>query len=305
MIVSIPSPAMPPFRRAVVHSMKLMPSLGDLTWRIANRVARTRGRQRIVPTYAGGRMLVDVADFIGTRIFHFGVWEPHVSTLISTRLKPGDVFCDVGANIGYYTVLAAPIVGAAGKVVGIEPSPATHEMLKRNVKLNNAVNVRIVNAAVSDQPGTLTLFRAPDSDFNRGVTTTVAGRGFVPEVDVPALPLAELLLPDEKQRLRLVKIDVEGAEGPIMQNLFETIADYPETMEIICEMSASETIVGGPDADTIIKRFAGAGFRAFAIPNVYEMSAYLSFSGPSGPVPISSVPSGQQDIFFSRQFLTD
>ena len=150
MVVAIPSPALPALRRAVVHSMKLVPGQADLTWRIANKIAVTlRGRHGIAETYAGGRMLVDVADFIGTRIYHFGVWEPHLSELIGSRLKAGDVFCDVGANIGYYTVLAAPIVGDTGKVVAIEPSPATHEILAKNVKLNKASNVRMVRAAVS------------------------------------------------------------------------------------------------------------------------------------------------------------
>jgi FkbM family methyltransferase len=298
---TIPSPTMPAHRRGVVHGMKVMPSLGELSWRIANKVALTfGGRQRIAPTYAGGRMLVDLTDFIGTRIYHFGVWEPHLSALISARLKSGDVFCDVGANIGYYTVLAAPIVGDSGKVVAIEPSPATFEALCQNVKLNNADNVRVVSAAVSDRPGTLTLFHSPYT--NRGATTTVARGGFIREVDVPALPLADILLPDEKQRLRLIKIDVEGAEGPIMQNLLETIRDYPETMEIICEMSVSETIADAPDIDMLVERFAAAGFRAFAIPNAYDISAYLSFKSPQAPAAIVSPLSMQQDILFSRQF---
>ena len=301
MTVAIPSPTMPAHRRAVVHGMKVMPSFGDLSWRVANKIALTfGGRQRIAPTYAGSRMLVDLTDFIGTRIYHFGVWEPHLSALISTRLKSGDVFCDVGANIGYYTVLAAPIVGDAGKVVSIEPSPATFEALNQNIKLNNVDNVRLVSAAVSDRPGTLTLFHPPYK--NRGATTTVASRGFIREVDVPALPLACILLPNEKQRLRLIKIDVEGAEGPIMQNLFETIRDYPETMEIICEMSVSETTADAPDIETLVERFAAVGFRAFAIPNAYDISAYLSFKRPHVPEAIMSPIIVQQDIFFSRQF---
>jgi FkbM family methyltransferase len=301
MTVAIPPVSMPAHRRAVVHGMKTMASLGDLSWRIANKVALTLGGgQRITRTYAGSRMRVDLTDFIGTRIYHFGVWEPHLSALISTRLKSGDVFCDVGANIGYYTVLAAPIVGDTGKVVSIEASPATFETLSQNVKLNNADNVRLVSAAVSDRPGTLTLFHSPYT--NRGATTTVARGGFIREVDVPALPLASILLPDEKQRLRLIKIDVEGAEGPIMQNLLETIRDYPETMEIICEMSVSETIAGAPDVDMLVKRFAAAGFGAFAIPNAYDISAYLSFKRPHAPKAVVSPMIEQQDTLFSRQF---
>jgi hypothetical protein len=111
---------------------------------------------------------------------------------------------------------------------------------------------------VSDQPGTLTLFHAPDTDYNRGVTTTVSSRGFIPEGTVPALPWASILLPDEKRRLRLIKIDVEGGEGPIVQNLLETIHDYSESM-------ASETIANALDINALVKRFSAAGFRAYAI----------------------------------------
>ena len=160
-------------------------------------------------------------------------------------------------------MLAAPIVGETGRVVAIEASPATVEALNHNIELNQADDVRVVIAAVSDRSGILTLFHPPYA--NRGATTTVASRGFIREVDVPARPLACMLLPDEKQRLRLIKIDVDGAEGPIMQNLFETIYDYPESMEIICEMSVSETIADAPDIETLIRRFAAAGFRAFTI----------------------------------------
>lgn len=79
--------------------------------------------------------------------------------------------------------------------------------------------------------------------------------------------------------------------------------DYPKSMEIICEMSTSETIADAPDVDTIVKRFAAAGFRAFAIPNAYEMSAYASFKRPQAPRPIVASEAGLQDILFSRQFV--
>jgi FkbM family methyltransferase len=283
--------------------MKVIPSLGSLSWRVANKFIRLIDPpQCIATTYAGGRMQVDITDFIGARIYHFGVWEPHLSALISARLRPGDVFCDVGANIGYYTLLASPIVGKTGKVVAVEPSPDAVEALNQNIALNNAINVRVVRAAMSDRPGLISLYRSPH-DRNFGARTTVMTRSSIREAEVTALPMGAILLPEEKTRLRLIKIDVEGAEGPIMQDLLESIGDYPNAMEIVCEMSTpDEAISDAPGVNTIIERFAAVGFRAFAIPNDYSVRSYLSFRSPQSPRPITLPVSSQQDVLFSRQF---
>jgi FkbM family methyltransferase len=303
MTVTIPSPSMPVFRRSTAHLLKLAPRLTRLTLRLANSIALVNGgRVQIAATFAGARMFVDITDLIGTCIFHFGVWEPHLSAFIQTRLKPSDVFCDVGANIGYHTLLAAPIVGESGKVVAIEASPIILQDLKRNVELNNATNIRTVAAAVADRACTLTLYRPPYA--NRGATTTVASRNFVPETEVQALPLGDILSSDEKKRVRLVKIDVEGAEGPIMQNLLETIDEYPDSLEILCEMSTTDTTPGAPDVNTLVKRFAEAGFRAFGIPNSYDLSSYPSFKRAQGPELICSPLTEQRDVVFSRHLST-
>jgi FkbM family methyltransferase len=303
MAVKIPPPDMPGYRRAIVHTMKVIPSLGALSWRVANKIIRLLDPpQSIATTYAGGRMQVDITDFIGARIYHFGVWEPHLSALVTARLAPGDVFCDVGANIGYYTLLAAPIVGKTGKVVAVEPSPEAVEALNRNIALNNVSNVRVVRAAMTDRPGIISLYRAP-YERNLGAMTTVVSRSSIREVEVTALPIGAILLPEEKTRLRLIKIDVEGAEGPIMQDLLESIGDYPDTVEIVCEMSTSDKAISdAPDVNAIIKRFAALGFGAFAIPNDYSVRSYLSFKSPQSPRPITLPVSAQQDVLFSRQF---
>jgi FkbM family methyltransferase len=296
-VVALPFESTSTSRRVMMHTLRMASPLSNLMWRIVKRVVG--GRLRIAPTFTGGRLLVDVADFIGGYIYYFGVWEPHLSALITSRLNAGDVFCDVGANIGYYTLLAAPIVGRSGKVVAIEPSGASFETLQRNVRLNAVNNVRMVNVAVSEKPDTLTLYSRRG---NQGATTTLITRGFVPLERVSALPLGSILRPDEKDRLRLIKIDVEGAEGPIMQNLFETIDEYPETLEIVCEMSVSDKLAQSPSVNTLIERFALAGFRAFSVTNSYELSSYLSFKHPQAPEPIVAPVMAQQDIFFSRQF---
>jgi precorrin-6B methylase 2 len=91
----------------------------------------------------------DAKDIIQQYIYYFGVWEPRITGWVSRHLAPGDTFIDVGANIGYYSLLASPLVGKTGTVVAIEASPRTFDDLLFNLELNNVSNVRPVNVAVS------------------------------------------------------------------------------------------------------------------------------------------------------------
>jgi FkbM family methyltransferase len=79
------------------------------------------------------------------------LFEPNLTYFISSVLKPGDVFIDVGANIGYFTMLAAKCVGASGKVYAIEASPSTYDLLIANLRLNEVKNVEAINMAVTDK----------------------------------------------------------------------------------------------------------------------------------------------------------
>lgn len=71
----------------------------------------------------GVRMSVDTKDIVQRYLYQFGIWEPSLSGWLARTLRPGDVFVDVGANIGYYSLLAARLVGHLGSVVAIEASP--------------------------------------------------------------------------------------------------------------------------------------------------------------------------------------
>ena len=145
-------------------------------------------------------------------IFNFGVWEPEVADVIVQNLAPGDVFVDIGANIGY-DFSAARRVGPEGKVVAIEASPSTFALLQANLKLNAyAKNARAVQVAASDRPGTLNLYDV--SEYNIGAATTIASRGGLLAATVQARPVLEILDPDEIERVRLIKINVEGARVP-------------------------------------------------------------------------------------------
>eukprot|EP01034_Spumella_vulgaris_P013429 gene13429-17142_t len=188
-----------------------------LGFRAYNKALRTLGPEHLATTYFGARLYCNPQDLIQRMILYFGVWEPDVSRVIEQNLSAGDVFVDVGANIGYDSLLASSRVGAMGKVVSIEASPRTFALLQRNLAANpSSSNVRAINAAVSDRPGTLDLYEI--NEGNIGAATTLASRGGTLMASVEALPLAEILKPDELARLRLIKMDVEGAEPPILRH---------------------------------------------------------------------------------------
>jgi Protein-L-isoaspartate(D-aspartate) O-methyltransferase (PCMT) len=135
-----------PGRRALWHG---------LVWRLMWTEGMCRARTR-----DGTRLEVDASDIVGSYIAYFGVWEPNLTSWLEGRLRPGDVFVDVGANVGYFTVLASRLVGESGRVVAIEPSPLANTVLRRNVSDNGGENVRVENVAVWDSSGEVVVFGA-------------------------------------------------------------------------------------------------------------------------------------------------
>ncbi len=164
--------------------------------------------------------------------------------------------------------------------MAIEAAPRTLRLLQENLARNSfATNVRAVNVAVSERPGKLDLYDF--SDDNIGAATTLASRAsewrqlhgassgtFVASVD--ALPLRDILTPDELQRVRLIKMDVEGAEPSILDNILTDLACYPATMDILVE--ASDDVDAWRD---VFSQLRACGFSVWAIENHYEPEWYL------------------------------
>jgi len=179
--------------------------------------------------------------------------------------------------------------------VATEASPRTFWLLMRNLKLNGARNVRAVNVAVSDRAARLDLFEV--SKGNIGTVTTLPTRGGKRVNAIDALPLERILTADEIRRLRLIKIDVEGAERQIMQSLIDKLTMYPPDMDIIVGVSPDE------DYDAwkgIFRRLQSAGFAAFEIENFYDVAWYLGWKLPAPFKRVSDMPKRQEDLLFTR-----
>lgn len=254
---------------------------------------------REAQTYFGATLVCDLSDSLQRFIYNFGVWEPHVSALIESRLRPGDIFCDVGANIGYDSLLGSSVVGPTGKVIAIEASPMIYGLLLNNLRLNHVINVETVQIAITAELGEIPIYRG--YDFNVGTASIIESRGHGLEAMVRGLPLLDALSAEDCKHLRLVKIDVEGAELPILRQLADSIGEYSPELEVIVEVTPDATTNAG--LQDVFDHFRTLGFSAWAVPNSYDVIAeYLNFDAVHAPIPLSLAPTRQQDVFFSRSY---
>jgi FkbM family methyltransferase len=228
----------------------------------------------VATTLEGMKFRCRPPDLIQMYIWLFGVWEPELSAFIAAGLAPGDCFLDVGANIGYFSVLAARRVGDAGSVVAIEPSPTVFPLLEESARVNHAGRqIRLVNAAAGSDVGSVPIYSGPS--HNIGLTTTVPERGFELEGVVPSLPLDAILRPEEKAALRMIKIDVEGREPEVLRGMEELIRDSRDDLEIVIELSPDWWSDPALTVPKVVQPFVDAGFNIYEISNSYWPWRYL------------------------------
>ena len=107
-----------------------------------------------------------VADVhVSAAIARDGIWEPQETRFLLDTLRPGDVFVDVGANIGYFSLLASRLVGPAGTVLAFEPEAANYALLEANCRRNGCDNVRCFRAALGEENASGTIYL---NELNRG-----------------------------------------------------------------------------------------------------------------------------------------
>ncbi|WP_314171491.1 FkbM family methyltransferase [Streptomyces winkii] len=277
-------------------------SLGKsaLARRYLNPQLRDHPQWRVVRTRFAGRILVDTQDLIQRYLYIFGVWEPHLTQWLRQQLKPGDVFVDVGANVGYFSVLGSFLVGPDGKVVAVEASPALHRRLVQHACMNGCRNLRTVNAAVSDEDETLKFVQA--SSRNTGATSSVPYEGPAEsEFEVDAHPLTQLLSDAEVEQARVIKIDVEGAEGAAVRGLGSALHRLRTDAEVVVEVSPERMRTLGDSVDELLMAFTDHGFHAYRLVNDYDPGSYPSaIRRPQPPRRWRKPVTQEMDLVFSR-----
>lgn len=258
----------------VVRSSLMVPVFSILLVALRIRARLFGPLDLVAMTRTGDRFRCHPPDFIQLYLWLFGVWEPDLTRFIGERLRPGDTFIDVGANIGVFSVLAAKHVGGDGTVVAIEASPPVFTALEDSLALNgHCTNVRCVNAAVGAARGTAVVYSGPDK--NTGLTTTVASRGFAEHGVVESWPLDDLLTPDEMRTTRMVKIDVEGAEESVIGGMGRLLEVCPKDVTILIELSPHWWPDQSRRPTDVLKPLLDAGFCPYEMDNNYWPWRYL------------------------------
>ena len=233
-----------------------------LLYRTFSAALLPREREVIVPLRPGFQMALDLSETAQREIYYFGTYERKESALVRRILRPGDIFWDVGANLGYYTLLGSACVGTTGRVVAFEPFPPAWERLQHNLSLNAFPQVRLVNAAVSSVVGTAPLFFA--SDVPDGVASLAAPEGHVSRVTCRTMTL-DRFAEEEGERLPiLMKADVEGAEKAVLEGAAGILSGSHPPM-LLLEMEDEQFGRHGTSKREIQEMLSRLGYAAYQL----------------------------------------
>lgn len=254
--------------------MRLSP-LASGKWRIAAFLRKHLSAnpvRAIVKVEGGSLMDLDTADFLQCELYVCRDFERDVRLEIMKRLKPGDTFLDIGANVGFFSLCASRRVGEKGAVYAFEPAPETRKSLNRNLELNGVRNVITVPVALSDSMGSGELFL--NAKHNSGAASLHQSPDSGGAVEVKLDTYDNFAEKNGLPVPALVKIDVEGAEMNVLRGMRELLS-RPDRPPIILEVSEWSLKEMGSSKDELFKLMAKNGYK----PHLLSRPGLSIFSG--------------------------
>lgn len=222
-----------------------------------------KGVERQAQTFWGDRIIAVFPERVSMTVYRYGFFEKDLTQALIRYLRPGMVFFDIGAHIGYFSLLAARLVGAEGRVHAFEPTPSTFEVLRKNLKERS--NVVINNSAVFLENGSVSLtdFGVEYSAFNTlsvdKLKPEERTRVQTKQVEVPAVSV-DRYVQETGVRPGFVKIDAEGSEIHILGGMEETLRDVRPLLSI--EVGDISTSPEATASRAVVEFLLDRGYRA-------------------------------------------
>lgn len=252
---------------------------GMLKWMRSRRHLDLLGDSLCVRMKVGTLMKVDPADYDGWDLLNNRGVEPETGKVFEAILAPGDCAMDIGANQGYFSLLASSLVGPKGRVHSFEPNPYVAERLAGNVALNGFENITVHAEAASNACGTAEFHIAPPTHTGLSSLRPMGDGAGATVATVRTVTIDSLL--GEIKDVKLVKIDVEGAELLVLQGMTGLMRrDKPA---VLLEATPSWLKEMHGDANALLEFLRANGYTA------YE-------PGSSGVRPVDTLPAFQTNL---------
>ncbi len=220
---------------------------------------RVRPQKAVVVETKGVKLQIDSGSgnvLPGFMWLLFGQEYEHLeSEVLQGLLKEGSNVVDIGANLGYYAVIAAKRVGPKGKVVAFEPEPVNFELLQKNIRLNNFQNITAVQAAVADKISTMKLY--VDKTNSLCHRMYAVGSGDM-QVDVQVTTLDDYLHA-HPMRVDVIKMDIEGFEPFALRGMRKTLESNNE-IKVLCEFCPDMIQKAGGSPKQFLDDLGSLGF---------------------------------------------
>ena len=214
-------------------------------------------------TIYGNRMYLSSHDTgISKELAVFGTHEPIATRLLNQQIKPGMHVVDIGANIGYYALQEARLVGETGEVIAIEPVPDNVSLLTKNIEANGYQNLRIYSVAIGAENGTTKLYLSHESNLaaltsQKDVHDTC--------IDVPLRTLDSFL--EYEGQVDLIRMDIEGYETEAIKGMIDILAKHKPILFI----EIHQFIVGGEPIIQFLRTLKELGYETrYVIGRVFD-----------------------------------
>lgn len=211
---------------------------------------------------------------------HGKSYEATFTDLMMRILAPGDAMIEVGAHVGYVSVIAAALVGPTGRVVAVEPNPANFERLSHHKALNRLDQLVLHHAAASAAVGTATFHLNADNDGGHALwdvrrhADNAKSRAAPQAITVPTVTVDSLAGAIGERRLRLIKVDTEGAEHLVLSGARETLAAARDLL-VVAELNDLGLRLLGEDQVSLRSLMRGLGYETFRMPVGVDLPVWI------------------------------
>ena len=257
-------------------------------YRAMNRLCRMKPSPaflaRMPADLGGSQFVCDLRDSISREVCFTGRYEAQETALLNATLRPGMTFVDVGANWGYFTLIAAHLVGSEGRVLSLEPDPRLFTRLSECVERNGLSQVSPLQIAAAAEAGTLNLSGYDESSDNFGLSR-IAGADNASGVEfaIAARPVDDVLAEAGVDSVDLLKMDIEGYEGFALAGMERALREH-RIKRIILELHPGQMVEHGHNPNGVIAQLTVNGYQAARIdhsPAAFRRAAYARTPQPA------------------------